>query len=188
MKRKQLSKKTRFEVFKRDNFTCQYCGQMAPDVILEVDHINPVADGGNNEMLNLITACRDCNRGKGKTLLSDDAVIKKEQKQIELMAEKREQYEMLLAWKQELTMLMDMQVDAIESIICEDVDWGLNTFERNKIKDLINRFGFSLVYDAAEISIAKYFCNGSSQDWYNAFYKIGGICYNKKNDTRGHVN
>ena len=36
--RKPLSKKIRFEVFKRDAFTCQYCGQMAPDVLLEVDH------------------------------------------------------------------------------------------------------------------------------------------------------
>ena len=37
--RKTLSKKIRFEVFKRDKFTCQYCGRMSPDVILEVDHI-----------------------------------------------------------------------------------------------------------------------------------------------------
>lgn len=47
-KRKSISKKLRFEVFKRDSFTCQYCGKMAPDVVLEVDHINPVASGGEN--------------------------------------------------------------------------------------------------------------------------------------------
>lgn len=34
-KRKSISKKLRFEVFKRDGFTCQYCGRMAPDVVLE---------------------------------------------------------------------------------------------------------------------------------------------------------
>ncbi len=62
--RKPISKKTRFEVFKRDKFTCQYCGRMSPDVILEVDHIKPVADGGTNKLINLITSCRDCNRGK----------------------------------------------------------------------------------------------------------------------------
>lgn len=45
-KREPLSKGIRFEVFKRDNFTCQYCGAKAPDVILEVDHINPVKLGG----------------------------------------------------------------------------------------------------------------------------------------------
>ena len=50
--RKAISKKLRFEVFKRDNFTCQYCGRMAPDVILEVDHINPVKNGGDNNREN----------------------------------------------------------------------------------------------------------------------------------------
>ena len=55
-KRKTIPKTVRFEVFKRDKFTCQYCGQMAPDVILEIDHIKPVAEGGENDILNLITA------------------------------------------------------------------------------------------------------------------------------------
>ncbi len=64
-KRKAIPKSVRFEVFKRDNFTCQYCGRKAPDVVLEVDHINPVANGGENDILNLVTSCRDCNSGKG---------------------------------------------------------------------------------------------------------------------------
>lgn len=34
--RKAISKRTRFEVFKRDNFTCQYCGKSAPNVLLDV--------------------------------------------------------------------------------------------------------------------------------------------------------
>ena len=55
-KRRKLSKKIRFEVFKRDNFTCQYCGRKAPDVVLEVDHIIPVAKGGKNNIMNLITS------------------------------------------------------------------------------------------------------------------------------------
>ena len=91
--RKALPKKIRFEVFKRDRFTCQYCGRMAPDVILEVDHIQPVAEGGKNTMLNLITSCRDCNRGKGKTRLTDDTELKKQQAQMTELSEKREQLE-----------------------------------------------------------------------------------------------
>ena len=63
--RKSLSKGKRFETFKRDGFTCQYCGRTPPEVILEVDHINPVSKGGNNDDTNLITSCYDCNRGKG---------------------------------------------------------------------------------------------------------------------------
>lgn len=62
--RQPLSKRTRFEVFKRDGFVCQYCGQHPPDVMLEVDHISPVAEGGTNDEENLVTACFNCNRGK----------------------------------------------------------------------------------------------------------------------------
>jgi len=70
VKRKSISKKTRFEVFKRDGFTCQYCGSHPPAVILEPDHIDPVANGGGNDMDNLVTACFDCNRGESAILLS----------------------------------------------------------------------------------------------------------------------
>lgn len=54
----------RFEVFARDNYTCQYCGRKAPDVVLHVDHIVPVSKGGTDEPANLLTACADCNEGK----------------------------------------------------------------------------------------------------------------------------
>jgi len=63
-KRKQLSVRTRFEVFKRDDFTCRYCGRKSPDVVLEIDHIIPVADNGSNDEMNLVTSCFECNSGK----------------------------------------------------------------------------------------------------------------------------
>lgn len=66
-----LSKRTRFEIFKRDGFTCQYCGQRPPDVILEVDHIDPSSKGGSDEEINLITSCFACNRGKSDRKLGD---------------------------------------------------------------------------------------------------------------------
>jgi len=69
--RKAVGKRTRFEVFKRDGFTCQYCGRRPPDVTLECDHITPVSKGGGNDPLNLITACRDCNAGKAAVELGD---------------------------------------------------------------------------------------------------------------------
>ena len=59
-----LSPKVRFEVLKRDNFTCQYCGRKSPEVELEVDHIEPYSKTKDNSLENLITACKDCNRGK----------------------------------------------------------------------------------------------------------------------------
>ena len=60
-----LSKKKRFEVLKRDNFRCQYCGKTGKDVTLEVDHIKPRSKWGTDDMENLITCCRECNMGKG---------------------------------------------------------------------------------------------------------------------------
>lgn len=62
-----ISKRTRYEVLKRDNHTCRYCGATAPDVKLTVDHVTPVALGGGDDPTNLVAACRDCNAGKAST-------------------------------------------------------------------------------------------------------------------------
>lgn len=66
-----LSVRTRFEVFKRDRFTCSYCGKTPPHVLLEVDHVIPKAAGGTDEITNLTTSCQDCNRGKSAGLLEE---------------------------------------------------------------------------------------------------------------------
>lgn len=112
-KRKGLSKKTRFEVFKRDSFTCQYCGQSAPDVVLRCDHIHPVSDGGEDDLLNLVTACFDCNAGKSDRLLSDNAVVSKQRAQLAELNERREQLTMLLDWREGLRRIEDQTLEAI---------------------------------------------------------------------------
>lgn len=63
---KRVSKRLRFEVFRRDGFRCRYCGAAAAESGegLTVDHVVPVALGGANDPSNLVTACRDCNAGK----------------------------------------------------------------------------------------------------------------------------
>ena len=61
----------RWEVLKRDAFTCQYCGRSAPDVKLEVDHVVPVSEGGEDTKENLVTACYSCNRGRSALSLRD---------------------------------------------------------------------------------------------------------------------
>lgn len=63
-----ISKRTRYEVLRRDNHTCRYCGGAAPDVVLTVDHVTPVALGGTDDPSNLVAACRDCNAGKSSTV------------------------------------------------------------------------------------------------------------------------
>lgn len=65
MARRPISLSLRFSVYARDKHTCQYCGGKPPDVVLQLDHVYPVALGGTNGIDNLLTACRDCNLGKG---------------------------------------------------------------------------------------------------------------------------
>jgi hypothetical protein len=65
-----LSVRTRFEVFKRDDFTCRYCGKKSPEVVLEVDHVVPVVEGGSDDAMNLVTSCWACNSGKSSVPLN----------------------------------------------------------------------------------------------------------------------
>jgi hypothetical protein len=60
-----VSKRTRFEVLRRDNFTCRYCRSVEGEMV--VDHVTPVALGGGDDPSNLVAACRDCNSGKAST-------------------------------------------------------------------------------------------------------------------------
>lgn len=66
-----ISKKLRFEILTRDNYTCVYCGRGSFDVELEVDHVVPKSKGGSNDPVNLVTACFDCNRSKSNRLISE---------------------------------------------------------------------------------------------------------------------
>lgn len=68
-----LTKRLRFEIFRRDNHMCRYCGATAPEAKLTVDHVTPTALGGGDEPSNLVTACSDCNSGKSAT--SPDAPL-----------------------------------------------------------------------------------------------------------------
>jgi 5-methylcytosine-specific restriction endonuclease McrA len=64
--RVKLSKK---EVFRRDDYRCQYCGQDSSR--LTVDHVVPRRLGGGYSWDNLVAACPACNRHKGGRTLAD---------------------------------------------------------------------------------------------------------------------
>ncbi len=65
--RRSLSAKLRFQILKRDNFTCTYCGKSREHdgVVLHVDHKTSLKDGGTDDPGNLVTSCNTCNFGKG---------------------------------------------------------------------------------------------------------------------------
>jgi hypothetical protein len=66
-----VTKRIRFEVLKRDNYTCRYCRSVDNELV--VDHVTPLALGGSDQPSNLVAACKDCNSGKSST--SPDAAV-----------------------------------------------------------------------------------------------------------------
>ena len=186
VKRKAVSKKTRFEVFKRDSFTCQYCGKKAPDVVLHLEHITPVSRGGKNAITNLVTSCAECNLGKGARTLADNSAITKSQKQAEILQERREQIEMMRDWHLSLVDQKNSEVEAVN-----DLFRALTNFERiiseshkPEIKKLINKFGLSAVMAALQDGAESY------GDPIKALSRLGGICACKSNPfyrKRGYI-
>lgn len=59
---------TRFNVFLRDSFSCQYCGEDHPPHHLTFDHVIPRSKGGQTSWDNVVAACSDCNVRKGNKL------------------------------------------------------------------------------------------------------------------------
>lgn len=179
IERVAVPRSTRFEVFKRDKFTCQYCGAKAPDVLLECDHIHPVAEGGTNEILNLVTACQSCNGGKGARRLDDSSVVQKQRAQIDLLEERRAQLEMLIDWRDQLDRPQLDHVDAIIRRIEQKTqgDYRVNESGRDSVRRWLKKYGIEEVLVAIDDAFDIYLkFNGDLVDedsWERAFGKIG---------------
>ena len=68
-----ISKKppfTRFNLFLRDNFSCQYCGEVFNSNDLTFDHVIPKSKGGKTRWENVVASCSKCNLKKSNLLLS----------------------------------------------------------------------------------------------------------------------
>lgn len=184
----KVRKKDRFEVFKRDKFTCQYCGRKAPDVVLELDHIEPRAKGGKNTLLNYLTSCSECNRGKGDRVLSDDTVLTKQRQQLDQLAERREQIRMMAAWQADL---IKIDAEAVKSLagLWKDVSgYSLTASGTDKLRQIYQRFGFDEAAEAIRIAADTYF--ESEAGGYgrasveHGFDKLGGICHVRKAESK----
>lgn len=152
-KRKGLSKGLRFEIFKRDGFTCQYCGQKPPDVVLQVDHITPVALGGGNDVMNLVTSCEACNQGKKAKRLdiaprpdADFAWLEMQQELAELQRYQRA--------KTERDKLMEQIVTALQETWCRisGLDWAP---AKHVIRQAIDKYSPDLVEEAITVVAPK---------------------------------
>lgn len=179
-KRTSIPLTVRFEVFKRDSFTCQYCGAKAPDVVLQIDHIRPVADGGQNDILNLITSCKDCNGGKRDRLLYDNSAIEKQRKQLEDLNERREQLELLVKWREGLAKLGDETVEVVQSTIEKIGRFRANETGERDIRQWLRKYSLAEVLAGVDRSFGQYlkFQQDGSPDvetWNRAFSMVPRI-------------
>ena len=183
MKRKGISKSIRFEVFKRDRFTCQYCGEKAPDVVLHIDHIEPVSKGGDNGIVNLITSCFDCNLGKSDRKLNDNSVVEKQRKQLELIQERREQIELMFKWKKSLSNLDDETLKMIKEYVEAKIEpLTISEHGENNLRNHLRKYGVNEVLDAIDASATTYlkFSNteGIVKESVEKFLdKLGGVLF-----------
>jgi hypothetical protein len=172
-KRQAISKKTRFEVFKRDGFVCQYCGSHPPEVILEPDHINPVANGGGNDMDNLVTSCFDCNRGKSARLLT---VVPKSLK--ERATEVKEREEQIAGYREVMQASLDRIEDDMwavaDTLIPKSSADGMRRDWLQSIKTFNSKMDLHQVIDAAEIARARNLWSARKM-----FLYFCGICWNR---------
>jgi hypothetical protein len=176
-----IPKGLRFEVFKRDSFKCQYCGASAPEVILNVDHIKPVADGGTNDITNLITSCIECNAGKSDKKLDDNSALTKRKALLDDLQERREQLEMMMQW---MMGLQDLKSQIIE-ILANYWNRLAPGFEpndrgRQSMKRWTTRFSIEEIMKAMDVSAIQYLQfkdNGgvTGESWEIAFSKIFSI-------------
>ena len=173
-KRKQISKKTRFEIFKRDNFTCAYCGSKPPAVVLEIDHIEPVAKGGGNEEANLITSCFECNRGKRDIPL--DQVPSSLSNTIEVLKEKEDQLKAYRTFKKSVRRRENKDIAAVEKIFSDTyIDRELTEkFRRSSMRKFLSLIPKDEVEDAMFLATNKITDNP-----HECIRYFCGICWNK---------
>lgn len=82
-----VSKRLRYEILRRDNHACRYCGATAPQAKLAVDHVIPQSLGGSDKPDNLVASCADCNAGKTSSMPNAEPVADVEQETFRQAAE-----------------------------------------------------------------------------------------------------
>lgn len=171
--RKQISTKTRFEIFKRDGFVCQYCGEHPPKIILHVDHIYPVKEGGTNDADNLVTSCDVCNRGKGARLLSNAPTsLKDKAKQV---AESEAQLLGYYKVMKDKNARIDGEAWQIADLYIEELSLGgIRRDYFRSIKMFVGKLGFHEVYEAMDLAITRF---GARE--FKVFKYFCGICWRK---------
>jgi hypothetical protein len=176
-KRKAISKKLRFEIFKRDGFQCAYCGQAPPVVILEIDHIEPKSKGGKDDINNYITACFDCNRGKKDIPL--DKIPTKLSENIEVLKEREDQLSEYRKFIAKIERREKNDIEDINKIYTESYPgWELSdSFKSISLKRFLQSLPKHEIIEALKKSIYK-FPKNTQENRNAATSYFCGICWN----------
>ena len=175
MARKSTGKRLRFEIFKRDNFTCQYCGDQPPDVVLVIDHIQPVSKGGDNDPMNLITACEPCNQGKSDKTI--DKTIPRPDADLEWLAMQQEikELERYQLAKQKRNILIDeITCDLTEIFIFQSDTYYDFDKTANEVLRILNLYSPDITEEAL-LNTAIKVKGGYLDKWGWAKYTYGTL-------------
>jgi len=171
-KRKAISTRDRFEVFKRDRFTCTYCGGKPPEVTLHVDHITPVAKGGTNDPANLVTSCSDCNLGKSDVPL-DQTRAAVSRSTLADLHEQRDQMEAYQAFLMEERSRREGHADLVSRGLASVLGRPMSVKQRAQIVQFLKELPAAEVMDAVDVLALK---DDLSGDTWRYFC---GICWTK---------
>lgn len=187
-----VSTRTRFEVFKRDRFTCSYCGRTPPTVLLEVDHVLPRSAGGSDDQENLTTSCQDCNRGRAAGLLEEGTAPTVTHQAIDDLTERIDQAKAYAELMQTWRGLQDSQVQQVTDAwahtfgarIEEAADgtfWVLAFPRKQSIRTILARLPLHLVLEAIEITAA--WTDYPNEQACRYFY---GVCWRRIRERDGN--
>lgn len=174
MARKSTGKRLRFEIMKRDGFKCRYCGATAATVLLHIDHVVPVAEGGSSDPANLVTACVDCNGGKSRIPLDESQLP--EQEPTSDMLEHAEQMRAYLDAVKERESAFGEMADYAESLWKERVSHYVNGDTSTSLRRAVSAVGLDRVIEAIG-AVAK--SNASSS--YDRVRYFNGVIRNMRN-------
>ena len=181
-----ITKKIRFEVFKRDGFTCQYCGKHPPEVTLEVDHIQPKSKDGEDDINNLLTACFDCNRGKSNVELK--RIPNTLQLNKEILEERELQYIEYHKILAKIDKRINKETDQVNEVFIKYFPKKelARDFRKNSVRKFIEKLNIFEVIDSMEIACNKFkdsrkqYINNQWMDKEDLAVKyFCGICWNK---------
>jgi hypothetical protein len=173
-----ISKKLRFEVFKRDGFKCGYCGKEPPNVMLEIDHIDPKSKGGKDDINNYLTACFACNRGKRDIPLNKAPL--QLQENLEVLQEKEEQLRAYRKFAAKIEKRIQKDIEEINDVYIDAYPgWEFgDRFKNATLKTFLRLLPKDQIILSLDIAISKFPHNKD-----RAIKYFCGVCWHKIRGT-----